>query len=78
MAYYTLFTLSFANINQASFLCTFLNLVKYGKIRKPEFLDFGPEFLDFGPEVFLVDLSFSWADLTFFLNKLEFVHLRQF
>ena len=44
---------------QASFLCTFLNLVKYGKIRKPEFLDFGPEFLDFGPEFFLVDLSFS-------------------
>ena len=52
---------------QASFLCTFLNFVKYGKIPKPEFLYFGPEFLDFGPEFldfepeffFLADLSFS-------------------
>ena len=62
---------------QASFLCTFLIFVKYGKIPKPEFLEFGPEFLDFWPEFFLVDLSFSLADLTFILSKFEFAHLKQ-
>ena len=57
----------FCSRTQASFLCTFLNLVKYGKIPKPEFLDFGPEFLDFWPEFFSGRPEFllGWPDFCF-------------